>query len=73
MQVNIHTAKAHFSELIKKAQQGEEIIIAKDHTPVVKLVAIKIVKSKRRLGTAKGLVIIEKDFNELLEDFKDYT
>ncbi len=72
-QVNIHVAKARLSELIQKAMLGEEIIIAKDNKPVAKLTALYPVKHERHLGSAKSLITISKDFNEPLEDFKDYT
>jgi len=36
--VNIAEAKAHFSEILQKALLGAEIIIAKGHKPLVKLV-----------------------------------
>ena len=72
-QVNIHTAKAHLSELIKQAMLGEEIIIAKDNKPVVKLVALQPIHGKRQLGTARGLLKIEEDFDEPLEDFDEYV
>lgn len=71
-QFNIHAAKAHLSELIQKAMLGEEVIIAKDNKPVVKLVALRPVKHARHLGSAKGLFTLAKDFDEPLEDFKDY-
>ncbi|EKD72958.1 MAG: hypothetical protein ACD_45C00501G0003 [uncultured bacterium] len=71
-QFNIHIAKARFSELIQKALLGEEVIIAKDNKPIAKIVPFKLSKSKRRLGLAKGLVEISANFNEFLEDFKDY-
>lgn len=71
-QVNIHVAKAHLSELIQKALLGEEVIIARDNHPVVKLVALRPAKTKRKLGLAKGKLKIAKDFNEPLDDFKDY-
>lgn len=71
-QFNINVAKAHLSELIQKALLGEEIIIAKDNRPVVKLVAIHPPKLQRQIGLAKGQVIISTDFNEPLDDFKDY-
>lgn len=70
-QVNIHIAKAHLSELIQKAILGEEIIIARDNKPLVKLVALRPTKT-RKLGTAKGQFTIAEDFNEPLPDFKDY-
>ncbi len=71
-QFNIHIAKAHLSELIQKAILGEEVIIARDNKPVVKLVALRAPKRKRRLGTAKGLVTMTPDFDLPLDDFKDY-
>jgi len=70
-QVNIHTAKAHLSELIKKALLGEEVIIARDNKPIVKIVPIDP-PGKRQIGLSKGLIEISDDFNEPLDDFKDY-
>ncbi len=48
----IFEAKTNFSELVKKAQRGEEVIITsgREKTPVAKLVAIEPVKKKPRLG-----------------------
>lgn len=71
-QVNIHIAKAQLSELIQKALLGEEVIIARDNKPMVKLVAVRAVKNKRKIGTAKGIVSIMDDFNAPLDDFQDY-
>ncbi len=70
-QVNIHTAKAHLSELIKKALLGEEVIIARDNKPIVKIVPIHP-PGKRQIGLSKGLIEMSDDFNEPLDDFKDY-
>lgn len=70
-QFNIHVAKAHLSELIQKTLMGEEVIIARDNKPLVKLTALYPLP-KRRLGTAKGLFTIASDFNEPLTDFKEY-
>lgn len=71
-QVNIHVAKAHLSELIQKALLGEEIIIARDNKPIVKLVPLVVSKKKRTIGLAKNLITIASDFDEPLDDFKDY-
>ena len=72
-QFNIHIAKAHLSELIQRAMLGEEVIIAKDNKPVVKLTPLQTPKRQRQLGTAKGLFDIADNFNESLEDFNDYN
>jgi prevent-host-death family protein len=72
-QVNIHTAKAHLSDLIKKVLLGEEVIIARDNKPIVKLVPLTQPNRKRQIGLSKGLVQMSDDFNEPLDDFKDYS
>ncbi len=36
-QVTIHEAKTHLSRLVQEAIGGEEVIIAKNHKPLVKL------------------------------------
>ena len=68
-QFNIADAKAHFSELVQKAMLGEEVIIARENKPVVKIVPIKPVK--RKPGTGKGMWM-SPDFDKPLEDFKEY-
>ena len=69
---NNHVAKAHLSELIQKSLLGEEVIIARDNKPMVKLVAIQLPKSQRKIGIAKNAITIASDFDEPLDDFSDY-
>ena len=70
--VNIADAKTRLSELVEKAASGEEILIARDHKPVAKLVPVRG-RAPRVPGTAKGQVWIAPDFGELPADFHDYT
>ena len=72
MQVNIHEAKTHFSKLINRVLEGEEVIIAKGNRPLVKMTVIDEFKPERKLGSAKGLVEISEDFDESLDDFIPY-
>ena len=72
LQVNVHQAKTTLSKLIQKVVDGEKVIIAKGNKPVVKLVLVDNLKPKRKLGTAKGKIKISDDFDEPLEDFKEY-
>lgn len=72
LQVNVHEAKTNLSKLIQKVVDGEEVVIAKGNLPIIKLVLIENLKPQRRLGTAKGKVKIADDFDEPLEDFKEY-
>lgn len=72
-QINLTEASKHLPDLIEAAINGEEIVITKDNQPVVKLVPVPPKKGGRRAGSAIGLVTISDDFDEPLEDFKDYV
>ncbi len=48
MQVNVHEAKTQLSRLIEAATRGEEVIIARDNVPMVRLVPVP--KGKFRFG-----------------------
>ena len=59
--ITIHKAKTQLSRLIEKACKGEEVIIARDKQPVVKLVAITK-PGKRKPGAWKGKIKIGPEF-----------
>ena len=73
-QFNIAEAKANFSSLVKKAMLGEEIIIAKDNKPLLRLAPILPDISKRPVpGTGRhDILYIADDFDEIPEGFEDY-
>ena len=72
-QATIHQAKTHLSKLIRKALDGEEVIIANRDEPLVRLEAVHSKKSKRKIGSGKGLVTyIAPDFDKPLEDLAEY-
>jgi prevent-host-death family protein len=51
---NVAEAKVKLSQLLRKAQRGEEVVIARDHKPVAKLVPIESARpGRRRPGSAK--------------------
>ena len=57
MEVNVHHAKTHLSKLIAAAESGEEVIIARNGKPAVKLVVTvpQGRPSRRRvLGAGRG-------------------
>jgi prevent-host-death family protein len=66
MKVTIHAAKTTLSQLIERAQAGEEIIIARGDVPVVKLVPIAVEAPARRPGTLRDLVRVPEAFFEPL-------
>ena len=67
-QVTIQEAKTHLSELIQQALNGEEIIIAKEKEPLVKLVVVTEIRKPRRLGGSPDLVkYMAEDFDDPLD------
>lgn len=70
--VTIHQAKTHLSKLIQDVINGEEVIIAKGSKPLVKLVMIESPPSKRKIGSLKDKIKIADDFDDELDDFKEY-
>ncbi len=72
-QFNIAEAKARFSELVQKAMLGEEVIIARDNKPVLKLVPLDKPKRPRKPGSGKGQILyVAPDFDATPEGFRDY-
>ena len=71
IKATIYEAKTYLSELVKKAQKGETIVITsgRGKTPVAKLEAIHPL-AKKRLGFLKtpGLRLTDAFFEPLPED-----
>ena len=73
-QVNIHEAKTHLSRLIQAALDGEEVVIAKDNRPLVRLQVLPEARGARRLGTGRGLLVrMDEEFDAPIEDFAGYV
>ena len=71
MLVNMHQAKTNLSKLVSRSLEGEEVIIAVNNQPMVKLEPIRR-KKQRELGALKGKITMSEDFDAPLDDFKDY-
>jgi prevent-host-death family protein len=70
--VNIHEAKTQFSKLVRRAEAGEEIIVRRGRDPVVRIVPLHKREGVRGFGSMKGEIRIADDFDEPLEDFREY-
>jgi prevent-host-death family protein len=82
MEVNVHNAKTNLSKLIQQAENGEEVIIARNGKPAVKLVPITVENIKRPprvSGRLKGKLnlpenweeewkLMDKELEELMND-----
>ncbi|MBM4296917.1 MAG: DUF2281 domain-containing protein, partial [Deltaproteobacteria bacterium] len=55
------------------ALKGEEVLIAQNDQPVLKLIPICKVARERKAGSAKGLIKLASDFDAPIEDFRTYT
>jgi antitoxin (DNA-binding transcriptional repressor) of toxin-antitoxin stability system len=71
---NVAVAKARLCDLVRKALLGEDVVIAKDNKPLVKLVPLTPAPSRDRTpGSAKGQVTMSADFDRTPDDFVDYV
>lgn len=69
--VNVHEAKTHFSKLLKRAHEGEEIVLAKAGKPYAKLVPIDPAPKRREPGGLEGWVLPDSFFDPLPDDELD--
>ena len=68
----MHEAKTQLSKLVERAQAGEDVVIARNGTPVARLVPVVSTGSLARAhGAWRGRVRIADDFDELPGDIAD--
>jgi prevent-host-death family protein len=61
--VNMHQAKSSLSRLVERALAGEDIVIARNGEPLVRLVPVPRKKEARRVpGRSKGKIWISPEF-----------
>jgi len=70
---NVAEAKAQFSSIVRRAVAGEEIVIAKDNKPLVKIVSLSAPAQPRIPGSAKGRARMAADFDRTPPDFDEYV
>ena len=59
--VNTHEAKSRLSELIREAEAGSDVIVARNGRPVAKIIAWPPARGSRALGTWTGRVQVLDD------------
>lgn len=71
--VTIHEAKTHLSRLIREVLAGEDVVIARGKTPLVRICSLEEPVEKREPGALRNLVeFVAEDFDAPLEDFREY-
>ena len=64
----IAEAQSQLAELIRAAEQGEEVVIARGGKPVVRLLPYQKQDGPRQGGQWRGRVRVAADFDELPPD-----
>ena len=62
--VNMHEAKTQLSKLVQRAEEGEQIFIARNGKAVAKLVKVGSSSAPRPLGLMRGRLWLSDDFNK---------
>ncbi|MGD9092325.1 MAG: type II toxin-antitoxin system Phd/YefM family antitoxin [Anaerolineales bacterium] len=70
-QVNIHEAKTHFSKLLQRVMNGEEVVIAKAGRPIARLLPYTLQTKQRIPGNDAGKIVVESNFDEPLPEFEE--
>ncbi len=71
-QVKLDEASTQLPTLIDAAMRGEVVLITTEDERTVQLVPVERNKRPRRPGSAKGLIEIADDFDEPLDEFREY-
>jgi prevent-host-death family protein len=64
--VNLYDAKTHLSQLVDRAAKGEDIVIAKNGIPLVRLAPIPFAGQERKPSGALGVTFMSDDFDDPL-------
>lgn len=71
-QVGMHEAKTKLSQLVERAEAGEDIVIARNGKPAARLVPIRSAPALASVrGAWRGRVRIHDGFDELPDDIAD--
>ena len=70
-QIEISRLPEQLPALLATVSQGAEIILTQDEQPIAKLIPYRPAR-RRKAGSAAGQIVMSPDFDEPLEDFRDY-
>ncbi|HEX6814485.1 MAG TPA: type II toxin-antitoxin system prevent-host-death family antitoxin [Gemmatimonadaceae bacterium] len=65
---NVHEAKTQLSKLLKRVSEGQDVYIARAGVPVARLVPVTLPEGERVLGSERGRITFDDDFDAPLPD-----
>ena len=65
--VNVHEAKTNLSRLLKRAEAGEDVIIARNGKPIARLTPVQQ-RGERQPGSMEGLFTVPDSFFDPLPE-----
>ena len=73
--VSIAEAKSHFSRLLQRVAEGDEIVITRRGQPIAMLTRPPAADDKPRLGSMAGTVVLSEGWDAPLTDkeFEEFT
>jgi antitoxin (DNA-binding transcriptional repressor) of toxin-antitoxin stability system len=64
---DVETVK--LAELVTAVEKGDEVVLTRRGEPLARMIPAR---RGRKAGSARGLFTVPDDFDEPLEDFRDY-
>jgi antitoxin (DNA-binding transcriptional repressor) of toxin-antitoxin stability system len=71
-QIEISDLQNQIGILVNAINQGEEVVFTKATQPIAKVINLLPGKKHRKAGSAAGQIVMAPDFDEPLDDFKEY-
>jgi prevent-host-death family protein len=69
---NIHEAKTQFSRIMRRVEQGHEVLVARDGVVIARIVP-ESAPAGIKLGRDEGRASIGADFDAPLDDLAEYS
>lgn len=70
--VDISQATSSPESLFQTALDGNEVVITQNNEPILKIVRLNQPKKRRQSGSAKGLIWMSDDFDDMKEELREY-
>jgi antitoxin (DNA-binding transcriptional repressor) of toxin-antitoxin stability system len=70
--MSVSQAAVRLPELVQSLGPNDEIVLTQDDRPVARILSSKPPRGPRRAGNCKGMLIVNREDDEHLNDFKEY-